>query len=183
MAGCQTYVVDGVDSARASGAQVSLPSGITIAAPKGYCRDRRSGRRGAVVFASCVRLSGRDGFDPTYGHLLTATAAGAKTDLPRLAGFVRKEAGKSWLAVRGKAEDIAIHTLKRSRNALYVEISDRSRPDHLGARGWKAFVNVADQLVVLGVYSGLGPSVSGIDGEELLRAFAQATLVSQNVVK
>ena len=123
MAGCQTYVVDGVDSARASGAQVSLPSGITIAAPKGYCRDRRSGRRGAVVFASCVRLSGRDGFDPTYGHLLTATAAGAKTDLPRLAGFVRKEAGKSWLAVRGKAEDIAIHTLKRSRNALYVEIS------------------------------------------------------------
>jgi hypothetical protein len=82
-----------------------------------------------VVFASCVRLSGRDGFDPTYGHLLTATAAGAKTDLPRLAGFVRKEAGKSWLAVRGKAEDIAIHTLKRSRNALYVEISDRSRPD------------------------------------------------------
>jgi hypothetical protein len=114
---------------------------------------------------------------------LTATAAGAKTDLPRLAGFVRKEAGKSWLAARGKAEDISIHTLKRSRNALYVEMTDRSRPDHLGARGWKAFVNVADQLVVLGVYSGLGPSVSGIDGEELLRAFAQATLVSQNAAK
>ena len=103
MAGCQTYVFDRVESARASGAQVSLPIGITIAAPKGYCSDRHSGRRGAVVFASCVRLSGTDGFDPTYGYLLTATAAGAKTDLPRLAGFVRKEAGKRWLATRGNA--------------------------------------------------------------------------------
>ena len=44
-------------------------------------------------------------------------------------------------------------------------------------------MNVADQLVVLGVYSGLGPSVSGIDGEELLRAFAQATLAAENQEK
>ena len=183
LAGCQTYLFENTQLAGAPGARVSLPSGITIAAPKGYCRDRRSGRRGAVVFASCVRLSGTDGFDPTYGYLLTATAAGAKTDLPRLAGFVRKEVGKSWLAARGKAENISIHTLKRSRNALYVEMTDRSRPDHLGARGWKAFVNVADQLVVLGVYSGLGSSVSGIDGEELLRAFAQATLAAENPEK
>ncbi|MDA9053678.1 hypothetical protein N9H65_06285, partial [Planktomarina temperata] len=73
--------------------------------------------------------------------------------------------------------------VKRSRNALYVELTDRSRPGYLGARGWKAVVNVADQLVVLGVYSGLGSSVSGIDGEELLRAFAQATLAAENPKK
>ena len=180
MAGCQTYVVDGVDSARASGAQVSLPSGITIAAPKGYCRDRRSGRRGAVVFASCVRLRRHDAFDPTYGHLLTAAAAGSKSDLPMLARFLRKGAGKGWLAASGQAGGVSIHKMKRSRNALYIELTDQSRPGHLGARGWKAFVNVADQLVVLGVYSGLGPSVSGIDGEELLRSFAQATLAVNN---
>ena len=100
-----------------------------------------------------------------------------------LARFLRKRAGKGWLAAQWSTGDVSIHKMKRSRNALYVEMTDRSRPGHLGARGWKAFVNVADQLVVLGVYSGLGPSVSGIDGEELLRAFAQATLVSQNAAK
>jgi hypothetical protein len=116
-------------------------------------------------------------------HLLTGAAAGAKSNLQALAGFVRKDAGKGWLAASGKADDVSIHAVKRSRNALYVELTDRSRPGYLGARGWKAFVNVADQLVVLGVYSGLGPSVSGIDGEELLRAFAQATLAAENPEK
>ena len=59
---------------------------------------------------------------------------------------------------------------------------DRARAI-LARGGWKAVVNVADQLVVLGVYSGLGSSVSGIDGEELLRAFAQATLAAENPAK
>ena len=183
LAGCQTYLFENTQPAGAPGARVSLPSGITIGAPKGYCRDGRSGRRGAVVFASCVRLRGSDAFDPTYAHLLTGAAAGAKSDLQALAGFVRKDAGKGWLAASGKADDVSIHAVKRSRNALYVELTDRSRPGYLGARGWKAVVNVADQLVVLGVYSGLGPSVSGIDGEELLRAFAQATLAAENPEK
>jgi hypothetical protein len=44
-------------------------------------------------------------------------------------------------------------------------------------------MTVADQLVVLGVYSGLGPSVSGLDGEELIRAFAQATLAAENAAQ
>ena len=78
---------------------------------------------------------------------------------------------------------MSIHKMKRSRNALYIELTDQSRPGHLGAHGWKAFVNVADQLVVLGVYSGLGPSVSGIDGEELIRSFAQATLAAENAAQ
>jgi len=160
-----------------------LPSGITIGAPKGYCRDHSSGRRGGVVFASCVRLRGTDAFDPTYGHLLTGAAAGAKGDLQALAGFIRRDAGKAWLAASGQADDVSIHRVKRSRNALYVELTDQSRPGYLGARGWKAFVTVADQLVVLGVYSGLGPSVSGLDGEELIRAFAQATLAAENAAQ
>jgi len=183
LAGCQLSLVENTQPAGAPGARVSLPSGITIGAPKGYCRDGRSGRRGGVVFASCVRLRGSDAFDPTYAHLLTGAAAGAKSDLQALAGFVRKDAGKGWLAASGKADDVSIHAVKRSRDALYVELTDRSRPGYLGARGWKAFVNVADQLVVLGVYSGLGPNVSGIDGEELLRAFAQATLAAENPEK
>ncbi|MDG1505014.1 MAG: hypothetical protein P8Q19_02340 [Planktomarina sp.] len=160
-----------------------MRSGIAIRAPKGYCVDRRSGRRSGVIFASCVRLRGHDAFDPTYGHLLTVAAAGAKSDLPMLAGFLRKGSGKGWLAVSGQAGDVSIHKMQQSRNALYVELTDRSRPGHLGARGWKAFVNVADQLVVLGVYSGLGPSVSGIDGEELLRSFAQAALAAENTAQ
>lgn len=160
-----------------------MPSGIIIGAPKGYCRDLSSGRRGGVVFASCVRLRGTDAFDPTYGHLLTGAAAGATGDLQALAGFIRRDAGKAWLAASGQADDVSIHRVKRSRNALYVELTDRSRPGYLGARGWKAFVTVADQLVVLGVYSGLGPSVSGLDGEELIRAFAQATLAAENAAQ
>ena len=143
-----------------------------MGASKGYCLDRRSGRRSGVVFASCVRLRGHDTFDPTYGHLLTVAVAGAKSDLPMLAGFLRKGAGKGWLAASGQPGDVLIHKMKRSRNALYVELTDLPHPGHLGVRGWKTFVNVADQLVVLGIYSGLGPSVFGIDGEEPLRSFA-----------
>lgn len=183
LAGCQTHLYDRTQPSGDPGSLASLPSGISIGAPKGYCLDRSSGRRGGVVFASCVRLRGHDAFDPTYGHLLTAAAAGSKNDLPMLARFLRKGAGKGWLAASGQAGDVSIHKMKRSRNALYIELTDQSRPGHLGARGWKAFVNVADQLVVLGVYSGLGPSVSGIDGEELLRSFAQATLAAENAAQ
>ena len=83
----------------------------------------------------------------------------------------------------GKADDLLVYTVKRSRNALYTELTDRLRPGYLGAWGWKAFVNVADQLAVWGGYSGLGLSVSRIDGEELLCAFAQAMLAAENSVK
>ena len=167
----------------APGAQVSCPSGITIGAPKWYCLDRRSKRRGWVVFASCVRLRGNDAFDPTYVNLLTGAAAGSENDWPTLAVFVRTGAGKGWLVASGKADDVLIHSVKRSRNALYIELTDRSRPGYLGSWGSKAFVNVADPLAVLGVYSGLSPSVSRIDGEELLCAFAQATLAAENSAK
>ena len=91
--------------------------------------------------------------------------------------------GKGWLAASGKADDVLIHSVKRSRNALYIDRTDRSRLGYLGSWRSKAFVNVADQLVVLGGYSGLSPSVSRIDGEELLRAFAQATLAAENSAK
>ena len=97
--------------------------------------------------------------------------------------FVRTGAGEGWLAASGKADDVLIHSVKRSRNALYIELTDRSRPGYLGSWGSKAFVNVADPLAVLGVYSGLSPSVSRIDGEELFRAFAQATLAAENSAK
>ena len=83
----------------------------------------------------------------------------------------------------GKADDLLVYTVKRSRNALYIELTDRSRLGYLGSCRSKAFVNVADQQVVLGGYSGLSPSVSRIDGEELLRAFAQATLAAENSAK
>ena len=59
---------------------------------------------------------------------------------------------------------------------------DRAR-DILARGAGKPLVTVADQLVVLGVYSGLGPSVSGLDGEELIRAFAQATLAAENAAQ
>ena len=136
-----------------------------------------------MVFASCVRLSSNDAFDPTYVNLCTGAAAGSKSDWPTLAGFVRTGAGKGWLAASGKADDVLIHSVERSRNALYIELTDRSRLGYLGSWHSKAFMNVADQLAVLGGYSGLSPSVSRIDGEELLRAFAQATLAAENSAK
>ena len=116
------------------GSLASLPSGISIAAPKGYCLDRRSGRRRGVVFASCVRLRGHDAFDPTYGHLLTAAAAGSKSDLPMLAQFLREGAGKGWLAASGQAGDVSIHKMKRSHNALYIELTDDSSDPARGRR-------------------------------------------------
>ena len=36
---------------------------------------------------------------------------------------------------------------------------------------------VADKLVLLGIYAGVGVTVSGIDGEETLRKFAQLILM------
>ena len=81
-----------------------------------------------MIFASCVRLRGHGAFDPTYGHLLTAAAAGAKNDLSMLAEFLRKGVGRGWLAASGQPADVSIHKMKRSRNALYVELTDRSRP-------------------------------------------------------
>ena len=58
-----------------------------------------------------------------------------------------------------------------------MEYTDAARPIHLGQRGWKAFVVVADKLVLLGIYAGVGVTVSGIDGEETLRKFAQLILM------
>jgi len=58
-----------------------------------------------------------------------------------------------------------------------VEYTDSARPAHLGQRSWKAFVVVADKLVLFGIYAGVGVTASGVDGEENLRKFAQLILM------
>ena len=93
-----------------------------------------------------------------------------------LANFVKSPEGLSALAMNNVSDDVLIYNIETSRRAVYVEFSDLGRPEYLGQRGWKAFLIVGDSLVILGGYSGVGASVSGDDGEELLREFAQSTL-------
>ena len=157
-----------------------LAGGILITAPEGYCIDRRYGRRNfskvGLVFASCVRLEESNDLDHTFAHLLTASNAGAKVEVSVLANFVKSREGLSALAMNNVSDDVLIYNIETSHRAVYVEFSDLGRPEYLGQRGWKAFLIVKNSLVILGVYSGVGTSVSGVDGEELLREFAQSTL-------
>jgi len=183
LAGCQLADISISNSLFASAPMSSgkLAGGVIVQAPEGYCLDQSSTRRGVtrngLVFASCVRLQGSNEFDPTYGHVLTVTNAGPKIDLSVLSGYIKSAAGRAALSDDDQSTGIFIHETKVTRNAVYVDYTDSARPVHLGQRGWKAFVVVADKLVLLGIYAGVGVTVSGIDGEETLRKFAQLILM------
>lgn len=182
LAGCQVSNVSNITGLFNKNFSQSgqLAGGILITAPEGYCIDRRYGRRNfskvGLVFASCVRLEESNDLDHTFAHLLTASNAGAKVEVSVLANFMKSREGLSALAMNNVSDDVLIYNIETSHRVVYVEFSDLGRPEYLGQRGWKAFLIVENSLVILGGYSGVGASVSGVDGEELLREFAQSTL-------
>lgn len=190
LSGCQLSDIAGLTGASAEGPGVvqesaELRGGVIVAGPSGYCVDGASGKRGftqaGLVLASCVRLKDQEAFDPTFGHLLTAASVGdAANDLPGLAAFLRSDDGAAILASNADAGTIVIHEIITSKSAVYVDYSDSGRPEHLGQRSWKAFLNVADKLIVLSVYQGVGEPVAGGHGETVARDFA-AEILRQNV--
>ena len=105
------------------------------------------------------------------------TNAGPEIYLSVLSGYIKSAAGRAALSDDDQSTGIVIHETKVMRNAVYVEYTNSARPAHLGQRGWKAFVVVADKLVLLGVCAGVEVTVSGVDGEEILREFAQLILM------
>jgi len=165
LAGCQLAGISISNSLFASApmSSVKLAGGVIVQAPEGYFLDQSSTRRGVtrtgLVFASCVRLQGSNEFDPAYGHVLTVTNAGSKTDLSVLSGYIKSAVGRAALSDDDQSTGIVIHETKVTRNAVYVEYTDPARPVHLGQRGWKAFVVVADKMVLLGIYAGVGVTV------------------------
>lgn len=177
-AGCTLTDIGGTSQIATT---ATLSGDVSISGPQGYCVDPANGKRGfgrsGAVLASCVRLQESDAFDPTFGHLLTASTVGAAIhDLEQIAIFVRSDAGRQALSSSNSADDVELHQVTQSSRAVYVELTDSARPSHLGRRSWRAFTNVKGRLVILGVYQGVGEPVAGSAGEDTARDFAATVL-------
>lgn len=172
--------LDGAEPAEIRGA-ITLDSGLKVQGPFGYCvtGDSPRSRRGTsmVTLASCVILREEDAFDPTDGRLLTVSVSElAAQKLPSLRSYLESDAGRDALSAGGDGSTVTIHRIEKSRVAIYVDYTDTSRPEKLGQRSWKGFLNLNDALIILGVNAGVGLSVEGDIGEGLMRDLAAELL-------
>ena len=191
LTGCQFNPVKSFAASLPEGAVPitrSLPGGVVIRGPEGYCLDNQTKhiglRDGAVTLASCARLA-TDKVVPDFtdGRLLTATSLrSGPANLQAVGAFLKTHDGRRLLSSSGAANTVTVHRVRVTRAGVYVDYTDTARAVKLGARAWRGILNVHGKYVLLGVYAGKGESVAGDAGEQLIREFAEKIL-QQNLAK
>lgn len=142
---------------------------VVVSAPKGYCIDRESLKRGSatrfVLLASCESLSGVRGHrvEPAI-MTLTVMPTGQGTDLP-----TPDEIAKS----NSSADVLSSIELD---NLTMVHLSaggDTVLPDG-DPRHWRGATVLNDHLIGMAVYAKSGTRKAGKDGHKLLEGLAQS---------
>ena len=168
--------------------RITLKSGVTLAAPRGYCVDPGSTRDRAegafVLFGNCAAIA-RDpgGAQPIFPALLSATLGPEGVDPAAMRpatveGFFRSEAGRAVLARSGKAADVELIAVRRAGDLLLLKIKDASTGGgglQKGASYWRAITGLGGRLAALSVLPLEGARISDSDQIGLLQAFVAAS--------
>lgn len=159
------------EDAHARMAQVRLGAGeIVLAAPEGYCFDRRSVRRsgseGFAMMARCDTLGVRGFFGTQPLAIVTVTTApwtpGDK--LPTTADIARS-------AGSAKVLDTA-----RGEGLVLARLPDGPKPlDDVSSTHWRGVFLVGRHMVAVGLYAPEGSRALGRDGARLLTGLSART--------
>lgn len=157
---------------------------VTVAAPPGFCVDRRSTSQSAsgafVLLSDCQLLGGpRDAGRPPVGAALTASVAtaglapggDATRSLGELETFARTPQGRAALGRSGRGGDVSVLATQTQGDVLYMLIEDRGPQPiaGIGSRFWRAFLEVNDRTTALSM---LAFDDSGIDAQDELNTLA-----------
>lgn len=187
LAGCDPAGVSGASATRATvnaGGQ-----SITIAAPAGFCVDRRSTSvtsSGAFVLISdCALLGGPSisGAAPVGAAMTASVSTGGLGDggpatrsLADLALYAETQGGKALVGRSGQAAGVRILNSQTKGDVLYMLVEDRGSQQIAGIdpRFWRGFLEVNGRLVALSQLSFQGGGVDTQEGLNLIAAYAGA---------
>lgn len=127
--------------------------------PRGYCVDPLASRpeSGFAVLGACGLIDAAgimpqaDGFVTIQaGAAGTATVTGAEADL---AALLRKPQGAGLLTDSGDPDSVTISEIGRAEGLVTVRFTDSAPPQVAGlaAEEWRAFLDLGDRLVTVGV--------------------------------
>lgn len=165
---------------------------VTVAAPAGYCIDRsatRDTRQGTfLLLGSCAAMTATGATDavPVAPLVLTALVSDplrteTAPDAASLSQYVRSDNGRASLSRSGQAQTVSIQQSETRNGVLYMKIRDRSPGGDaaLSQDTWRAFLPMADRVVVLSAQSLIDQPVSSDAARSVLRTFV-ATVQAAN---
>lgn len=169
---------------------VLVSDAVQVAGPQGYCVDRRAGRGGLMILASCASVTGQPNAPrPLFEMLLTASASPEEDgdtpilqQLPQLERFFAAPAGLAALSRDGRPESVRLVDTSVHRNAFVIHSRHTGTSDipGLGADQWRALFNLNGQMVSASVSSLAQSPVSSDAGlANLLDFISQIRTVSQ----
>jgi hypothetical protein len=146
-----------------------LGGAMQVAAPSGYCVDRKSAREqadGAVVLMG--RCSGGSNLAPAV-ITVTIGAAGSAGVVAdggvALAAFFQTAGGRTALSRAGRADSVQIVQVANSDGAFTLRIAEAGVGDY-----WRAIVGISGRLVTLSVQGPAGSKLDPATGRKLLGA-------------
>lgn len=154
---------------------------VQMAAPDGYCIDRRATREQAagafVLLGDCARLQHGQPEAPVP-VVLTALVSDPllveATPSPSvLSRYFRSDSGRASMARDGQAGSVAILQSETRGDIFYLKFRDSSEgaDPQLAQETWRAFVPVRDRLTVLSVMTLAEQPVSSDAALGVLRSF------------
>lgn len=169
--------------------QVSVAGGaITLAAPRGFCADRKTLRDTAqgtfVLFGHCAAMARDPGQPrPAVPVLLSATLGAAEGPAPdaarmqAIAEFFKTDLGRATLARSGRSEDIDLLASEPGDGLLLLQIRDRSAPASLAKAQvyWRMITTVSGRIASLSVMPLTDGTVADAAQRDLLQEFLLAT--------
>lgn len=167
---------------------LALYDGAVLAqAPEGYCVDPLASQpaTGFAVMGSCGLLAGTGALPQGEAFITvqigapgTATVAGSETDLATL---LRLPLGAAMLTEAGDPATVTIGRITQGDGVVFVRFADSAPPPVAGlaAEEWRAFLDLGDRLVTVGLRGYARSPLSPQEAEGLLYSTV-ATLRSVN---
>jgi hypothetical protein len=182
LAGCDAAALPGGSPTRLRVDVAGEP--LTIAAPPGFCIDRRSttvSEDGAFVLMSDCGLlgAGRGGGTPVGAALTASVSAGPiggegddpVQSLEDLREFAATPEGRAVVGRGGRSDRVRILAARQRDGVLYLLVEDRSSAAIAGIdrQFWRAFMDVNGRMTALSV---LGFEGAGLDAQQGLNHLA-----------
>jgi hypothetical protein len=177
LAGCGAMLPDGGTRG------IALYDGaVQVETPQGYCVDpvASNAAAGFAVLGACARLGGSgavpmaDGFITLQvGEAGSAAVTGSETDL---AALLRLPAGAALLTDADDPASVAITGIGLGEGVVSVRFSDLAPApvEGLAAEEWRAFLDLGDRLVTVGLRGYARAPLSAAQAQGLLDATVAA---------
>ena len=192
LAGCDPAGVSGAGATRTTVTVAGQP--VTVAAPAGFCVDRRSTSvtsTGAFVLISDCALLGQSSTGasaatarPPMGAALTASVSTgglgdggpATQSLADLERYAATPPGRALVGRSGQSAAVRILATQTQGGVLYMLVEDRGSQPIAGIdpRFWRAFLEVNGRLIALSELNFAGSGRDAQDGLNAVASFANA---------